>query len=80
MITTKPNLSLKEARLRFEKNYIKVALHAHGCNLRKTAEALDMHYSQLLFKIKKLNLNLSQSKIKPSTLALNNLQNKDGGE
>ena len=42
MFTTQPNLSLKEARLRFEKDYIKAALHAHGCNLRKTAEALDL--------------------------------------
>ncbi len=40
MLTTQPNLSLKDARLRFEKDYIKAVLHAHGCNLRKTAKAL----------------------------------------
>lgn len=58
MFTTKPNLSLKEARLRFEKDYIKAALHAHDCNLRKTAEALDMHYSNMLLKLKRLGITI----------------------
>ena len=58
MFTTQPNLSLKEARLRFEKDYIRAALHAHGCNLRKTAEALDMHYSNMLLKLKRLGITI----------------------
>ena len=58
MLTTQPNLSLKEARLRFEKDYINAALYAHGCNLRKTAEALDMHYSNLLLKLKRLDITI----------------------
>lgn len=58
MFTTQPNLSLKEARLRFEKDYITTALHAHGCNLRKTAEALDMHYSNMLLKLKRLGITI----------------------
>lgn len=58
MFTTQPNLSLKEARLRFEKDYIKAALHANGCNLRKTAEALDMHYSNLILKLKRLGITI----------------------
>ena len=58
MFTTQPNPSLKEARLRFEKDYIKAALHAHGGNLRKTAEALDMHYSNMLLKLKRLGITI----------------------
>jgi two-component system nitrogen regulation response regulator NtrX len=58
MFTTQPNLSLKEARLRFEKDYIKAALYAHDCNLRKTAEALDMHYSNMLLKLKRLGITI----------------------
>ena len=60
MLTTQPKLSLKDARLRFEKDYIKAVLHAHGCNLRKTAEALDMHYSNMLLKLKRLGIKIKQ--------------------
>ena len=56
MFTTQPNLPLKEARLSFEKDYIKAALLAHGFNLRKTAQALDMHYSNMLLKMKRLGV------------------------
>ena len=58
MFTTQPNLSLKDARLRFEKDYIKATLHAHGCSLRKTAEALDMHYFNMLLKLKRLGITI----------------------
>jgi len=56
MYRTQPNLSLKDAKERFEKAYIKSVLQDNECNLRKTAEALDMHYSNLLLRLKRLGV------------------------
>ena len=45
--------SLKEAKSAFETQCIQKALRDNGYRLRKAAEALDIHYSALLNKMKK---------------------------
>jgi len=44
--------SLKAAKHDFEKTYIQQVIEDNDCRLRKAAEALDIHYSALLTKIK----------------------------
>ena len=44
--------SLKEAKSAFETRCIQQALEDNGYRLRKAAEALDIHYSALLNKMK----------------------------
>ena len=44
--------SLKAAKHDFEKVYIQQVIEDNDCRLRKAAEALDIHYSALLTKIK----------------------------
>ena len=44
--------SLKAAQHDFEKTYIQQVIEDNDCRLRKAAEALDIHYSALLTKIK----------------------------
>ena len=44
--------SLKAAKHDFEKVYIQQVVEDNDCRLRKAAEALDIHYSALLTKIK----------------------------
>ena len=44
--------SLKAAKHDFEKAYIQKVIEDNDCRLRKAAEALDIHYSALLTKIK----------------------------
>ena len=44
--------SLKEAKSIFETKCIQKALEDNGYRLRKAAEALDIHYSVLLSKMK----------------------------
>ena len=43
---------LKEAKSAFETQYIQKALKENDYRLRKAAEALDIHYSALLSKMK----------------------------
>ena len=43
---------LKEAKNAFETQYIQKALKENDYRLRKAAEALDIHYSALLSKMK----------------------------
>ena len=52
MIFIDDKQSLKSAKNDFETAYIQQAITDNGCRLRKAAEALDIHYSALLTKIK----------------------------
>lgn len=53
-MNVEPNYTpLKEAKSAFETQCIQQALQDNGYRLRKTAEALDIHYSALLNKMKK---------------------------
>ena len=45
--------SLKSAKHDFETAYIRQAIEDNDCRLRKAAEALDIHYSALITKIKR---------------------------
>ena len=45
--------SLKSAKHDFETAYIRQVIEANDCRLRKAAEALDIHYSALMTKMKR---------------------------
>ena len=53
MVLIAQNQSLKKAKTDFENAYIRQAIEANDCRLRKAAEALDMHYSALITKMKR---------------------------
>lgn len=56
-MNVEPNYTpLKEAKSAFETQCIQQALQDNGYRLRKTAEALDIHYSALLNKMKKTGI------------------------
>ena len=44
----------------FEKANIEQAIEANDCRLRKAAEALDIHYSALLTKMKRNGISLKR--------------------
>jgi len=52
MVAIDKKASLKSAKHDFEKAYIQQVIEDNDCKLRKAAEALDIHYSALLNKIK----------------------------
>ena len=52
MVSIDKRQSLKSAKHDFEKAYIQQVIKDNDCRLRKAAEALDIHYSALLTKIK----------------------------
>ena len=52
MVFIEDKQSLKSAKHDFETAYIQRVIEANGFRLRKAAEALDIHYSALLTKIK----------------------------
>jgi len=52
MVSINKKASLKSAKHDFEKAYIQQVIEDNDCKLRKAAEALDIHYSALLTKIK----------------------------
>ena len=52
MVLIAQNQSLKQAKTNFENAYIRQAIEANDCRLRKAAEALDIHYSALITKMK----------------------------
>ena len=52
--------SLKSAKHDFETAYIQQAIEANDCRLRKAAEALDIHYSALLNKMKRNGISLKR--------------------
>ncbi len=53
MVLIAQNQSLKQAKTNFENAYIRQAIEANDCRLRKAAEALDIHYSALVTKMKR---------------------------
>ena len=68
MVLIAQNQSLKKAKTDFENAYIKQAIEANDCRLRKAAEALDIHYSALITKMKRNGI-----KVKPQMEASNGL-------
>ena len=52
--------SLKAAKHDFEKAYIQQVIEDNDCRLRKAAEALDIHYSALLTKMKRNGISLKR--------------------
>lgn len=58
MVLIESNQSLKDAKSNFEKAYIEQTIEANDCRLRKAAEALDIHYSALLLKMKRNGIRL----------------------
>ena len=60
MVLIAQNQSLKKAKTDFENAYIRQAIEANDCRLRKAAEALDIHYSALITKMKRNGI-----KVKP---------------
>ena len=68
MVLIAQNQSLKQAKTNFENAYIRQAIEANDCRLRKAAEALDIHYSALITKMKRNGIA-----IKPQMEASNGL-------
>ena len=68
MVLIAQNQSLKKAKSDFENAYIRQAIEANDCRLRKAAEALDIHYSALITKMKRNGI-----KVKPHMEASNGL-------
>ena len=68
MVLIAQNQSLKKAKTDFENAYIRQAIEATDCRLRKAAEALDIHYSALITKMKRNGI-----KFKPQMEASNGL-------
>ena len=68
MVLIAQNQSLKKAKTDFENAYIRQAIEANDCRLRKAAEALDIHYSALITKMKRNGI-----KVKPQMGASNGL-------
>jgi len=68
MVLIAQNQSLKKAKTDFENAYIRQAIEANNCRLRKAAEALDIHYSALITKMKRNGI-----KVKPQMESSNGL-------
>ncbi|MDC1120665.1 helix-turn-helix domain-containing protein [Alphaproteobacteria bacterium] len=68
MVLIAQNQSLKKAKTDFENAYIRQAIEANDCRLRKAAEALDIHYSALITKMKRNGI-----KVKPQMEVSNGL-------
>ena len=68
MVLIAQNQSLKKAKTDFENAYIRQAIEANDCRLRKAAEALDIHYSALITKMRRNGI-----KVKPQMEASNGL-------
>ena len=68
MVLIAQNQSLKKAKTDFENAYIRQAIEANDCRLRKAAEALDIHYSALITKMKRNGI-----RVKPRMEASNGL-------
>ena len=66
MVLIAQNQSLKKAKTDFENAYIRQAIEANDCRLRKAAEALDIHYSALITKMKRNGI-----RVKPQMEASN---------
>ena len=68
MVLIAQNQSLKKAKTDFENAYIRQAIEANDCRLRKAAEALDIHYSALITK-----MNHNGIRVKPQMEVTNGL-------
>lgn len=62
MVFIENKQSLKSAKKDFEKAYIQQVIEDNDCRLRKAAEALDIHYSALMNKIKTKGIAINKSK------------------
>jgi len=60
MVFIENKQSLKSAKKDFEKAYIQQVIEDNDCRLRKAAEALDIHYSALLSKIKHKGIGIKR--------------------
>jgi len=60
MVFIENKQSLKSAKQDFEKAYIQQVIEDNDCRLRKAAEALDIHYSALLSKIKHKGIGIKR--------------------
>ena len=60
MVSIDKKQSLKSAKHDFEKAYIQQVIKDNDCRLRKAAEALDIHYSALLTKMKRNGISLKR--------------------
>ena len=69
MVLIAQNQSLKKAKTDFENAYIRQAIEANDCRLRKAAEALDIHYSALITKMKRNGIRV-KPQMKVSKLCL----------
>ena len=60
MVFIEDKQSLKSAKHDFETAYIQQVIEANDCRLRKAAEALDIHYSALMNKIKTKGITINK--------------------
>ena len=60
MVFIKDKQSLKSAKHDFETAYIQRVIEANDFRLRKAAEALDIHYSALMNKIKSKGITINK--------------------
>jgi len=60
MVFIEDKQSLKSAKHDFETAYIQRVIEANDYRLRKAAEALDIHYSALINKIKTKGITINQ--------------------
>ena len=60
MVLTEDKQSLKSAKQDFETAYIRQVIEANDYRLRKAAEALDIHYSALMNKIKTKGITINK--------------------
>ena len=60
MVFIEDKQSLKSAKHDFETAYIKRVIEANDYRLRKAAEALDIHYSALMNKIKTKGITINK--------------------
>ena len=60
MVFIEDKQSLKSAKHDFETAYIQRVIEANGYRLRKAAEALDIHYSALMNKIKAKGITINK--------------------
>ena len=62
MVFIEDKQSLKSAKHDFETAYIQRVIEANDYRLRKAAEALDIHYSALMNKIKTKGITINKPK------------------
>jgi len=68
MVFIEDKQSLKSAKHDFETAYIQRVIEANDFRLRKAAEALDIHYSALMNKIKAKGITINKPTGAPNGL------------